>query len=54
MKIRVYASSIDVSAAWSPATPLWQVAPTRDSEGRLGVLDEYCPHRLVSLAFGRN
>lgn len=26
----------------------------RDSDGRLGVLDEYCPHRRVSLAFGRN
>src|ERR1700730_4637356 len=26
----------------------------RDSDGRLGVLDEYCPHRRVSLALGRN
>ena len=26
----------------------------RDSAGRLCVLDEYCPHRRVSLAFGRN
>jgi phthalate 4,5-dioxygenase oxygenase subunit len=26
----------------------------RDTDGRLGVLDEYCPHRRVSLAFGRN
>src|SRR5919205_1027056 len=26
----------------------------RDSEGRLGVLDEHCPHRRASLAFGRN
>lgn len=26
----------------------------RDSDGRLGVLDEYCPHRRVSLAYGRN
>jgi phthalate 4,5-dioxygenase oxygenase subunit len=26
----------------------------RDSDGRLGVLDEYCPHRRASLAFGRN
>jgi len=26
----------------------------RDSEGRVGVLDEACPHRRVSLAFGRN
>ncbi len=26
----------------------------RDSEGRIGVLDEYCPHRRVSLALGRN
>ncbi len=26
----------------------------RDSEGRVGVLDEMCPHRKASLAFGRN
>src|ERR1700694_4940426 len=26
----------------------------RDSEGRLGVLDEHCPHRRASLALGRN
>ncbi|HEY0395122.1 MAG TPA: Rieske 2Fe-2S domain-containing protein [Candidatus Elarobacter sp.] len=26
----------------------------RDSAGRLGVLDEHCPHRLASLALGRN
>lgn len=26
----------------------------RDSNGRLGVLDEHCPHRGASLAFGRN
>jgi len=26
----------------------------RDTEGRLGVLDEYCPHRRVSLAYARN
>lgn len=26
----------------------------RDSDGKLGVLDEYCPHRRVSLALGRN
>jgi phthalate 4,5-dioxygenase len=26
----------------------------RDSEGKLGVLDEYCPHRRVSLVLGRN
>ena len=26
----------------------------RNSEGRLGVLGEYCPHRGASLAFGRN
>jgi len=35
MKMRVYTSSTDVAAACSPGTPLWQVAPTRDSEGRL-------------------
>ncbi|MBI3436915.1 MAG: Rieske 2Fe-2S domain-containing protein [Proteobacteria bacterium] len=26
----------------------------RDSEGRIGILDEYCPHRRASLALGRN
>ena len=26
----------------------------RDSEGRLALVDEYCPHRRVSLFFGRN
>ena len=26
----------------------------RDSDGRVGVLDEMCPHRKASLAFGRN
>jgi phthalate 4,5-dioxygenase oxygenase subunit len=26
----------------------------RDSDGRLAVLDEHCPHRLASLALGRN
>jgi phthalate 4,5-dioxygenase oxygenase subunit len=26
----------------------------RDSKGRLGALDEYCPHRGASLFFGRN
>ena len=26
----------------------------RDTEGRIGLLDELCPHRLVSLYFGRN
>ena len=26
----------------------------RDSEGRVGVLDERCPHRRASLVFGRN
>jgi len=26
----------------------------RDSNGRLGILDEHCPHRLASLALGRN
>jgi phthalate 4,5-dioxygenase oxygenase subunit len=26
----------------------------RDTQGRIGLLDEHCPHRLVSLYFGRN
>src|SRR6202007_2712828 len=26
----------------------------RDSQGRIGLLDEYCPHRRASLFFGRN
>ncbi len=26
----------------------------RDSDGRLGIIDEFCPHRRASLAYGRN
>jgi nitrite reductase/ring-hydroxylating ferredoxin subunit len=26
----------------------------RDSDGRIGLLDEYCPHRLASMFLGRN
>jgi phthalate 4,5-dioxygenase oxygenase subunit len=26
----------------------------RDTDGRVGVMDEHCPHRRVSLVFGRN
>jgi phthalate 4,5-dioxygenase oxygenase subunit len=26
----------------------------RDSDGRIGLLDEFCPHRRASLFFGRN
>ena len=26
----------------------------RDTDGRLGLIDEFCPHRGVSLWFGRN
>ena len=26
----------------------------RDTEGRIGLIDEFCPHRRVSLYFGRN
>src|SRR5215475_4161984 len=26
----------------------------RDTDGKLGVLDEYCPHRRASLVLGRN
>src|SRR5467141_828511 len=26
----------------------------RDSDGRIGRIDEFCPHRRVSLFFGRN
>ena len=26
----------------------------RDTEGRIGLVDEFCPHRRVSLYFGRN
>ena len=26
----------------------------RDTNGRVGVLDAYCPHRLANLYFGRN
>ena len=31
-----------------------QLVAFRDTEGRVGVLDEHCPHRQVSLYFGRN
>jgi phthalate 4,5-dioxygenase oxygenase subunit len=26
----------------------------RDSDGKLGIIDEFCPHRRASLAYGRN
>ena len=26
----------------------------RDSDGRIGIMDRYCPHRRASLVFGRN
>ena len=26
----------------------------RDSDGRIGLIDEFCPHRRVSLFFGRS
>jgi phthalate 4,5-dioxygenase oxygenase subunit len=26
----------------------------RDTQGRVGLVDEYCPHRRASLWFGRN
>ena len=26
----------------------------RDTDGRVGLLDEFCPHRRVSLVYGRN
>lgn len=26
----------------------------RDTKGRIGLLDEFCPHRLASLFLGRN
>ncbi|NDF80481.1 MAG: MarR family transcriptional regulator, partial [Betaproteobacteria bacterium] len=26
----------------------------RDTKGRVGVMDEYCPHRKASLVYGRN
>lgn len=31
-----------------------QLVAFRDTQGRIGLLDEWCPHRLVSLWFGRN
>jgi phenylpropionate dioxygenase-like ring-hydroxylating dioxygenase large terminal subunit len=31
-----------------------EVVVFRDSDGRLDVLDEYCPHRFASLALCRN
>jgi phenylpropionate dioxygenase-like ring-hydroxylating dioxygenase large terminal subunit len=27
---------------------------SRNSEGQVGVMDEYCPHRRASLVYGRN
>ncbi|MDA1036389.1 MAG: Rieske 2Fe-2S domain-containing protein [Chloroflexi bacterium] len=55
---------------WIPALLSWELvsdaAPTRtrllgedliafrDTSGRVGVLDEFCPHRLTSLWLGRN
>jgi phenylpropionate dioxygenase-like ring-hydroxylating dioxygenase large terminal subunit len=55
---------------WIPALLSWEMepdaAPTRmrllgedliafrDTSGRVGVLDEFCPHRLTSLWLGRN
>ena len=54
---------------WIPALLSWELesdaAPTRtrllgedliafrDTSGRVGVLDEFCPHRLTSLWLGR-
>ena len=31
-----------------------QLVAFRDTDGRIGLLDEHCPHRTVSLFFGRN
>ena len=31
-----------------------QLVAFRDSDGRVGLLDERCPHRTASLYFGRN
>jgi len=31
-----------------------QLVAFRDSQGRVGLLSEFCPHRLTSLFFGRN
>ena len=31
-----------------------QLVAFRDTQGRIGLLDEFCPHRLVSLWLGRN
>ena len=31
-----------------------QLVAFRDTQGRVGLLSEFCPHRLTSLFFGRN
>ena len=31
-----------------------QLVLFRDNQGRLGLVDEFCPHRLASMFFGRN
>lgn len=35
MKLRIYSSTALAEPNGSPAAPLWQIAPTRDSDGRL-------------------
>lgn len=35
MKLRIYSSTAVADPGGSPGVPLWQIAPTRDSEGRL-------------------
>src|SRR5262249_35588474 len=50
--------SSELAAADSPPIRLTLLSEDliafRDSEGRVGVLDRYCPHRGASLFWGRN
>jgi phenylpropionate dioxygenase-like ring-hydroxylating dioxygenase large terminal subunit len=45
----------DLLTRVGPQTPIGErLVAFRDTEGRIGLLDERCPHRTVSLYFGRN
>lgn len=35
MKLRIYTASAVARSSREPGVPLWQIAPTRDSDGRL-------------------
>src|SRR5512134_2470739 len=39
---------------WIPALLAERLIAFRDTDGRLGLIDEFCAHRGISLWFGRN